>query len=281
MEKRIFIGGPPRSGTTLIRSLLNKHSQIGIAPETKLFWVYDEKDIDIPSLRNLTWILKGDARNSKQLPNYIKYMQNGSAEWQKFKRSELIDVLRNSFESNSRKQMMESLLSFYSPNKPIKGEKTPIHALYYKTIKQYYPDSYFIQMIRNPYAVCASALKKNFHGANSIQKMYVLLQYCYYWNWIANSGNEREKRDNKYLVISFESLIQEPIMTVEKICQFLGVDFEEQMMEVEKVNSSFEQKYSVGKSFSTDAIDVWRSYLNDTQKRIVNVICSHKSIYGY
>ena len=67
MESPIFIVGVPRSGTTLLRMILNAHSKIGIATEThfvRLFWATHAKYGNLTNERNMNAFWK-DLSDSK------------------------------------------------------------------------------------------------------------------------------------------------------------------------------------------------------------------------
>jgi len=66
VKKRIFLVGCPRSGTTLLQQILNAHSQIAIAPETKFIKRYWQK-------RKLYGNLFDDQNYHKLISNIVKH----------------------------------------------------------------------------------------------------------------------------------------------------------------------------------------------------------------
>jgi len=99
MEKRIFIGGPHRSGTTLMMYILNNHPSIGILPETSLFEIYDNEKDDIIRLKNIIPFRRDLIKNQvfKDPKNfildpkkYVNFLQKGVAEWQTYDKDRVI-----------------------------------------------------------------------------------------------------------------------------------------------------------------------------------------------
>lgn len=278
-NKRIFIGGPMRSGTTLMLYILNKHPEIGIIGETKLFELFNYGERDINKLSKVVPFYSEEGSNIYDVKDYIVFLQEHINEWKKYDSKDLLAILSNSFKNNDPKSILESLFSFLYPDKKIVGEKTPVHVFHYKTIRRYYPESYFIQMIRNPFSTSLSAVKA-FSNGGVLNDLKTLIPHCRRWNKIAELGKSRELNDSKYKVVEFEKLIDSPSKEIQKICNFLDVEFNSNMLEIKKVNSSFENNYQSDKSFSKDANKRYENN-NKLNKYIIKLMCNNKKLYNY
>lgn len=276
MEKRIFVVGPTRSGTTLMREILNKHSKIGIVGETHLFNFFDYGKRDIVKIRNLVPIYRKKHKFTT-IDSYIDFLQKNITEWEFYNKQKLKSVLEKNFNNKNPKEFLEDLFDFVYPNKIIKGEKTPVHVLHYNTIKNYYPNAYFIQMIRNPFAEINSLLAKyKAIDSNIIHKLRYIIPHCRRWNYIAKKGYYRNSENSKYKVVKFENLVNSPTQEIKSICKFININFEEEMLNISKINSSFESNYKAEKGFSDYVINKWKNELRPNEKKIINFLCDKK-----
>jgi hypothetical protein len=116
-EKVIFVLGTPRSGTTLLQKIMEAHSQtFSIDSETGLF-----------SYRNFF----GKKRNPFKLPDEVKQDLLS-------KSKDIIDYFDN-------------VLNFYKKTNSDKIfiEKTPQHILKLTSLLKYFPNAYFIHIVRD------------------------------------------------------------------------------------------------------------------------------------
>jgi hypothetical protein len=192
----IFILGAPRSGTTLMRSIIDAHPNIFCPPwETGLFVRLDE-------------MLNGD------LP---KIMQ---AEAPHFPlcREELINWARRT---------CDDLMGLFAAKagKPRWAEKTPAHVYNMRLIGEVVPECQFIHMIRNGYEVVRSL--QNMHWAPrqigwSTER----------WTTSVAAGREcgAELGTARYLEVRYEDLTKRCEPTLRTLCEFLGEPFDGQML---------------------------------------------------
>lgn len=93
-------------------------------------------------------------------------------------------------------------------------------------LRTLFPAARFIHMVRDPRDVVASALKLPLGGKTALGIAYdweraVLRGILAETLW----GGHRVKR------VNYESLVVEPKMTISEICEFLGIDFSERMLD--------------------------------------------------
>ena len=137
----IFIVGVPRSGTTLVSNLLNASNEIYIGPETHFFYLKNY-------LNNFKNFKKNYLNESTNM--YLKYF-------------EIKDDEINYLNSNSSdfKSLFYNISNLRKSNSITWGEKTPIHFMFIRDIIKYYPNSYFINVIRDPRDTIISIKKQN------------------------------------------------------------------------------------------------------------------------
>ena len=144
----IFVVGVPRSGTTLVSSVLSKHSSIHISPETH----YLAHDWRTNRHLNLS--------NRRDRSDFIDGLISG----RRFRSLNIpADKLRERFiedDSANFRSIFDYLMSFQAreAGKPISGEKTPGHYEHIGDLLSWYPAGRVIFVLRDPRAVVASVI---------------------------------------------------------------------------------------------------------------------------
>lgn len=195
--KPIFVVGSPRSGTTLMRAILDSHPQIFCPSwETGLFV-------------HLAPMLNGDL---------IKVLKNEGAGFP-LRRADLVDWVRRCaldlFEQFGQKA-----------GKPRWAEKTPAHVHYIEFICEVFPGARFLHMIRNGYDVVKSL--NNMPWAPRRIRWSVNT-----WVRSVQAGRAAAATlpSGQYFEVRYERLIQEPRPVLDEVCSFLGEPFVPQMLE--------------------------------------------------
>ncbi|KST64262.1 sulfotransferase family protein [Mastigocoleus testarum] len=217
IKERIFLIGCPRSGTTLLQSFLAAHSQVASFPESKFF----QRLIYPGSMRTRLGIASKRAKsNLKQFLHDIdrEEMQNIFPAYTLFIRQYTRSFVR----------LLDTLTIQEGKNCWL--EKTPAHIQRIEYIEKLVPDSKFIHIIRHGQDVVASLYDVShkypeiWHGAWNMDKCVQ--------RWINDlqiSSQYSHKRN--HLLISYDSLIENPQTILEKICNFIDIPFEESMLE--------------------------------------------------
>ncbi len=212
IKSRIFLVGCARSGTTLCQSMLMGHSAVQSFPETHFF----EYGIDSTKAR-----VFGAAYTS-----YILYT---------IQKALFTDHSPYPYISLSKKKLVKmfvDILDYYtfSRNKTIWVEKTPAHLHSIDYIKKCIPSARFIHIVRDGRAVVASlhdASRKYpqfWNGVRSVE------QCVDEWN-ICMGKTARYKNHPDHYIISYEKIIDNACLSISQLCSFLGVPFEQQMID--------------------------------------------------
>lgn len=192
-ERPIFIVGSPRSGTTLMRYIIDSHPNIFCPPcETFLFNTLNT------TFNGFIW-----KDHYAQLP---------------FEREALIKWLR--------KYILDLFGNLaLKAGKTRWAEKTPSHVLFMEFINEVFPRAQFIHMIRNGYDVVKSL--KNVHwGTKNI--VYNARQ----WTNCVRAGRKSGEKllPDRYIEIRFEDIVNETEQTIGRVCRFLGEEYDERML---------------------------------------------------
>jgi ubiquinone/menaquinone biosynthesis C-methylase UbiE len=234
----VFVVGSPRSGTTLLQCVLAAHSQIFSLPETHFFY----------ALR----VLKLGA-NAKLSPERFRKLLNKLVE---FSGIELADFTKATLLAMSNtgelapQHVFEAIIELHQPDgdtpeaKQRLVEKTPLHVLCLPDITKVYADSKFINVVRNPLDVAASWKRTPFAASQAIE------YYIEQWTTCIEAAEAFEQSRAEHIqTVRYEDLILQPKAVTERLCRFLDVPFEEQML------SSFAEQ--VGKTVRPD--ETWKA----------------------
>jgi hypothetical protein len=252
----IFIVGAPRSGTTLLQSLISSHSEFFSPPETSFFLNVlpllgvQYANPDFPISANGIHLFKQDFEHMTGLT---------------------LDVDGTIQPGMPVKQVFEQLISgFNKENKPRWVEKTTNHARCMLAIRNFYPQAKFIHLIRDPVDSVASMASIKPISLADFRITYISSYYGFARLWKRNVLSALRYPDQiNVLHIFYEDLVLKPRVILEQVCDFLAVAFEEPLMKTfhESAASLFSGKSCPWQSdnlvpgFHTDAVHKWRRRL--------------------
>lgn len=211
----IFIVGAPRSGTTLLQSMLSTHSKIFTAPETSFF-----SNI-LPNI-GINYSNPETTIDASVL-NYIKsdlYRMTGIELPSEF--------LSTNTDNCTIRDIFEKLLDAFNPDKkPLWVEKTTIHAKHMLTIRRFYPEAKFIHIIRDPVASVGSMMNILPTSFSDLRINYIksIKEYSEFWNGCVNAPLLYPAQDN-VLHLQYEELLQNPEKSMRMVSEFLTIDYE-------------------------------------------------------
>ncbi len=248
-----FILGRERSGTTMLRVNLNNHSNIYIPPESPFILNLYKKYGKQTNINPKTFI-----EDLKQDPYLLKW----DIDYQK-----LTDEL-SSLNVQSFTNFCIEILKHLSNGKVIVGDKNPTYSLFGFTLHHLFTGSKFIWIIRDYRAQVNSMLKVNFE-----RKIVSSLAS----RWVAYNKSIdtlKNKHPNQVLLIKYENLVSNPEDNYKKVCTFLGVDYESNLLNTDKENSEFYSGHhlSLGEKMNTKHIDEWKTELTQEQIKICEMI---------
>ncbi len=204
MKKFIVIGGMPRSGTNLARRLIGSHSMIAIPPtEFQFFKNFSQG-------KSIRQILSKDRLTDWQVDF-----------------SDLYEA--------SPQDVYIKVLQRYAKNidKSIPGEKSPYNEFYLGNIETWLQDfdQKFVHMLRNPIDVIASYKHKPFGASFDNDDIEWVSNIAHRWRRSASIGLARaHTHPTQHMVMKFEDLTTRPADETRKLCEFIGVEFEEERM---------------------------------------------------
>jgi len=248
----VFIVGTPRSGTSLLRLLLNRHPDIGLCDETYFFYYVFH--------RQRTF---GDLKDPVKREFVVdRYLETDRARRLKLDMNSLRDTLIR--EGTDYRNLFASLMKFYADfhDKKLYGEKTPHHALEAELLCDLFPDCRLIHLVRDPRDVVAS-LQRMPWGSSSISANARLWVRCV-------TTVERCSEKSNFLRVNYESLVSHPEPGLQRICTFLGTPYDENMLK-SRSDDDADRWWFEGarKPVSSSRIEKWRTELRPDQASIV------------
>ena len=207
------IVGAPRSGTTLLRFMIDAHPEIAIPPETGF----------------LAGPLGAAAACSgQQFVDTITSFPVEAPAWQDFGISE--KDFRDEIARLDRFSVSEGLRAFYRLyaarfGKRRWGDKTPMYCLHIETIAAVLPEAHFIHVIRDGRDVALSWRRTWFSPGNEIEAL------ASQWMQLVTAARTQGARSRRYLEVRFETLILDPERVLAQICSFVGIPYDSAMLD--------------------------------------------------
>ncbi|NVL90280.1 MAG: sulfotransferase [Desulfobacterales bacterium] len=272
----VFIIGCPRTGSKMCMYVLNQCSNIDIMHEIHFLdppWLH--KDFVCTVKKEV-----GDLRKDSNIAKLIDLMYSGKlfgAFWKRIdlNKKKLENAIMNS--DRSFRAIFEVLLKEHalSRGKTIPGAKFPVHFSYLPIILEWFPECKVIHLIRDPRAIYSSQVKARAKDRNSLpQNILIRLKMLVYVNiiyrWAVRIHKRFEHLDNYYLS-RYEDIVAEPGKYVKKLCEFLEIDFQEEMLWPPLINSSYVIRDQT-KGFDKEAINRWMQYTSSFSAKLICIL---------
>lgn len=258
MNAPIFLLGCHKSGSSLLRSLLDGHPSLFVVPAETHFFQRTGYWVDYRLRR--AWPKPLDhAATMAALVRGIERKNDGSGRlYGDGDLSGQIDVAafsaaiaRGRFDSPRAAfvSYMESLHEALVGGPIAPGrrvvEKSVEHAEYAAVLRQMFPDARFVHIVRNPYASLV-AIRKSRHssGFPDLSKAVLSMQNSYY-NLYRN-----EQSLDRYYVLTYERLVADVRGEMTRVAQFLDLPFAEILEQPTLFGKPWAGNSSSGKSFS-------------------------------
>ncbi|HZS84692.1 MAG TPA: sulfotransferase [Stellaceae bacterium] len=246
-----FIIGSGRSGTTLLRLILARHSRLHIPPET---WFLRDLVAELPLSATLT---------PSQVERAVAIMTTGYRWPDMGIRPEELRGWAMALERPKLVDVVGLVYRFHleRAGKVRFGDKTPIYFDIVPQLATLYPGAKFIHLIRDGRDVAISWINLNYDryyerpGFEWTSVMARRQAYVGGPHW------------QQIIEIKYEDLVADLEVTVRKICRFLGEEFEPGMLDyqegIELVPARERHIHGkLGQPVTKDSIGLWRSKLS-------------------
>jgi Sulfotransferase family len=254
----IFVVGHPRSGTTLLRMILDAHPRIVIPPEGHLVSLLRRAERKYGKLEQ--------PENFELLIDRV-LAKKRMAEW----KIDLDEARRRCLAGpHTPGGVFASLMSMWTDRtgKPRWGEKTPGTYRFLPEVNRWFPDCQVLHIVRDGRDVAVSCLTPPFSDQYDKGNVY---EVAVRWRDAIRRGRHAGGMlgAHRYLELRYEDLTAAPEAVVRAICQFLGEEFVPEMLrfhekskdKVPRGEQSYHQRLS--NQVDTQRVERWRKDVNE------------------
>lgn len=283
LDRPIFILCIHRSGSTLLKNILNNNSFIAMAT--------DEMHISVPVPSNQAFdkiYKKYDVDDPDQLTALVDEIFSGKIKgtfWKDYSglgidKQDILNEIKES--DKSIQSIISILLDQYRKmeSKDRVGAKYPLHPSRIAMLMEWFPDAKIIFLTRDIRAIIASKLndeatkrrKKSFGLFSWLVHYSTIFFFAMDFNWYSKIIEKHHDKEYSY-AIKYEDIGLDSEKEIRKLSDFLEVPYEEKMLSACGKPSSHggETKYGFDKS----KIEKWRVVLNKFDKFFIRVFCSN------
>ena len=243
----IFLVGSIRSGTTLMRLMLDHHPLVSLLGEAEFLFELNDAPLNIRMEQCLeptpqrfaehlrkTWVFRESGLEFRLLPSY----------------REMIDDLL--------------LQKPRRTGKPRFGATVHHH---FSVIPRFYPQAKYVYLIRDGRDV-ARSIELKLHRGNMYQAADVWLSALAEWETL-----KAQLCSDQFVEIRFENLVRDPDSELKKVCSVLGIPFTKQMYSYAEVST-----YDLP---DESAAERWRRLKPERLIAIERKIAPRLTEYGY
>ncbi len=205
-----FVCGVTRSGTTLLRLMLDSHPEVAIPGETH--WV--------PK------VIKAAERSKKSAKDYADTIIDHKR-WGDFHLDG--DELRSRIEQIDPPNVADVIRTFYMlyaarEGKTRYGDKTPGYIMEMRRIERVLPEARFIHIIRDGRDVSLSHMRMNW-GPETFEQSARL------WRNRIRRTRKMARTTKHYMEIHFEDLVSDTEGVLRRVCEFIELEFDPVMLD--------------------------------------------------
>jgi protein-tyrosine sulfotransferase len=291
-----FLLGAHKSGTSLLRSLLDGHSDLNVLP------------IETHPFQHLGYTITYSLRQQQRKKRSVCEIKESMRQWIAYCNSstgksggsysfgffdeEIFDrSVEGICERDSVREILirywDSILKAtrnyeYKPSGQI-VEKSVENGAFVPELMQLFPNAKFVHILRNPYDNLVSLRKYTSLDSGrypSLRNMLISLRQ----NFDYIERNLRLLEDS-YLLVRYEDLVSDPDEQLKKICNFLDIEFQPSLLMPTLSGESWKGNSSAGVEFegiSKERLDKWKVEINSMEIDFINRACGHRlPMHGY
>lgn len=211
-----FVVGMWRSGTTMLREVLDMNDAVKTLPEH--------------------FVLLNHLRKAKRFSKIDRQEMLSSVTQNKdflhFAKPDLNQLNRSFSQATNFDSAIKSIYASCLGGKEGVGkiiDKNPIYSYYLPELLELFPKSKFVWMLREPKDNCISRAKHNIQYVKN---------YSYLASWWNHTNELIAQQANKYpdrfLLVHYDAMCEAPEAHTKQICQFLGINYEDEMLNFRK-----------------------------------------------
>jgi len=281
--RQLFVVGSPRTGSTLLRHVLNRSPLVCLASETH--FLKSARRLKLGG--RLAEAREGPPERRRAAVSDIVQDLFGPAFWAWLRRNVEPDAFTDRLLATDLSEralfdlLLQAFVEVQCQDRPatIRGEKTPDHLYGLPTLASWFPDAHFIHTFRDPRAIYASRIVRSKEGRRGMKARlpqvparliapvlapFEVAETTRVWLDAARLHRRYERMlGERYRLVRFEDLVTEPEATIRGVCEFIGIPFDATILEeTVVVGSSFEQDRHASGGFDRRSVDRWRTHVH-------------------
>ena len=222
MFEPIFIVGCERSGTTLLRIILNQSAELHIPGES---WFLKELSSHCDSYGDFSqphqrWFFIRDLQLNHATKDTYSFdifqltLLEAEAALKQVAPTDFFGAAASLFQASAHKQ-----------GKPFWADKTPRHVTQLDWLAQAYPKAKFVHVLRDGRDVALSLMKAGWEKSIKSAASRWQQRVSYGTTIGSKLGNER------YYELKYEDLVTQPELSLRKLCTWLGIEYSPDMLQ--------------------------------------------------
>jgi hypothetical protein len=284
-DRPLFICGHPKSGTTLLRAILDSHPQLivypdetfyfrGLLPEIKTLSTEEKSAL---AERYLLHFFSSDqttvnenVESDANLNSYLRYAKTCNA---------MRQILTPTDYHHDGDLLSAAILAFGQVYNRLSSEtlywveKTPYNEHYTNYIYNWWPEARCIHVVRDP--------RDNYATYHRKHKRLNVEEFAQSWNASLSAGlqNRQVYGKNHYRLIRYEDLTQNPEESLQEIIAFLGIRDHDLLRKPTNNgvpwagNSMFNDKFT---GISSKPTGRWKLILSPGEVNVIEAVCGGK-----
>jgi protein-tyrosine sulfotransferase len=255
-SRHVVMGGAPRSGTTLLRKLLDRHPELCSGAETKLF---------VPAAFNLAWLARAYELHQAELEAMVAAAPSQAA---------FVDAFAARVTAAAGKARW--------------AEKTPQNILHLDWILRHFPAASVIHIVRDGRdVVCSMREHPDWRWVDGAwQKVLVPRSVEWYaQRWLDDTAAGMAwRRDQRYVEVRYEDLVADPARAMREVCDAIGATVDVTWL-AGLADDSHGRAETVGAApgrpdyegaVSAVSVGRWRTDLDADEQRLVTRLCGSR-----
>ncbi|MGN6185440.1 MAG: sulfotransferase family protein [Thermoanaerobaculia bacterium] len=260
-ERMFFLLGRGRSGTTLLRTILNANPCVSVPPEG-MFILY------LRGLFPVEQLSKADSRRFAELLFQEQRMRRWNIDQASIaNRFDAIAAPR-SFAAHCEAVYEAHADSTGKRAKCALGDKNPHYAIFAEELAERFPNARFIHLVRDyrDNVLSYRGVKFDLSELGALAHRWVL-----YNRSILRAA---QRYPNRFYRIHFEELLAKPRQSIESLCVFLDVPFAEKMLDTEAREKNPQPWHAnLEQPISNEIAGQWRRSMPLELVEMIDAIC--------
>lgn len=258
VPRPIFVLGKQRSGTTWLANQLCQHPMItGVRHEHHL-------GIDESAYFSSIYGRYGDLSEKQNFVEFVEVI--GASDY--FRLANATKDFLYALWPTTYEGLFLSVMNKFAEESGSAYwlEKSPNHTLMVGELAKMYPDARFVAVIRDVEEVVASTISRSQGGRSPLARTAAIIQTVISWSYFMKVICSFAYRSNRIFVIYHEEMRQDLGGMLSAVCDFLEIDFDEQVLC---------QAYRPNTSFRSDSGR--KQALSSREKRLIELISNLSS----